>query len=460
ATTLYRRGRPDRGRGGGGPAGRRADPADHRPGAHRVRAVPASQRAQRDPVAGPLHPRGGGERVVPRGIGQRGGGAHRVRPPLRAHDVPGLGEHRRRRALQDGAGGGRHAERIHQRGPHQLLRGGARQLPGTRPLAGGGPHGLPAPRHDPAEAGQPAQRGAERAAAELREPAVRPGAGNHSRGPVPGGAPLLVDHHRQPQGPERGRHGGRAGLLPHVLHAAQRIAGRRRRLRPGAGQAVDREVLRRHPRRVRDHPAATRPRDAHRGEAHRAGRPRAASAALPGVAHARPLRPGRRGDGHAGQRPGGEQELAALPAAGVPRPDRQRRLRRAGAALSGRAVHPHRAGQAGGGAEPHRPRGGRGDRPAQGHAPHRARAGAGAHHAGKRARPGLRVGAGPGRRAQPVLHLLRQPGVRGRPPRALPRRDPGGGAGRGAAVPHRRPRGAERGAAGPDATPGGGGGTM
>ena len=71
--------------------------------------------------------------------------------------------------------GRRAVERIDQHRPHQLLGSGADQRGRSGAVDGVGSHGLPAAGADPGALRDAAQGGAERAAAELREPALRPG---------------------------------------------------------------------------------------------------------------------------------------------------------------------------------------------------------------------------------------------------------------------------------------------
>ena len=61
----------------------------------------------------------------------------------------------------------------------------------------------------------------------------------------PKGHPYSLAGHRQHGGPERRLARRREGVLPPLLHAQQPVAGDRRRLRSGAGEAAGREVLRR-----------------------------------------------------------------------------------------------------------------------------------------------------------------------------------------------------------------------
>ena len=104
----------------------------------------------------------------------------------------------------------------------------------------------------------------ERAAPELRQPALRPRRRDPRRGDLPGLASLLVGRDRQ-HGGSLGRVGSRRQeLLPSVLRTEQRVPLDRRRLRSGAGQGVGHEVLRR--------PAAGRRDHAPEGRAGHAGR--------------------------------------------------------------------------------------------------------------------------------------------------------------------------------------------
>ena len=107
-------------------------------------------------------------------------GPHRLRASVRAPDVRGIAAPRQG-LLSAAAGRRRVAERIDQRRSHQLLGGGAVQRARARAVDGIGSHGLPAAGADRREVLEPARRRAERAAAELREPALRPGADGDAR---------------------------------------------------------------------------------------------------------------------------------------------------------------------------------------------------------------------------------------------------------------------------------------
>ena len=100
-------------------------------------------------------------------------GPHRVRASLRASDVRRLAA-LRQGLLPSAAGSGRGAERIDESRSHQLLGGRADQRARSRAVDGVRSDGLPAARSHDAEVRDAARGGAERAAPELREPAVRP----------------------------------------------------------------------------------------------------------------------------------------------------------------------------------------------------------------------------------------------------------------------------------------------
>ena len=109
------------------------------------------------------------------GSGQREGRPHRLRAPVRAPDVRRLEARARRVVRHLARGRRRQQQRLHQHRPHQLLhrRPGQRARPDAVPRIG--PHGLPARHDEPGARRRPARRGQERAAPELREPALRHG---------------------------------------------------------------------------------------------------------------------------------------------------------------------------------------------------------------------------------------------------------------------------------------------
>ena len=87
---------------------------------------------------------GGRQPLVSRRPRQRDPGTHRLRAPLRAHDVPGLEARRRRHALQAARGRRRlRHQRHHQLRSHQLLRDRAVEPARARALDRVRSHGLP-----------------------------------------------------------------------------------------------------------------------------------------------------------------------------------------------------------------------------------------------------------------------------------------------------------------------------
>ena len=144
----------------------------------------------------------GGEPLVSRRLEERAAGPHRLRAPVRAPDVRGLAAPRPR-LFPAAAGRGRVAERIDQRRSHQLLGSGADQRARAGAVDGIRSDGLPAAGADRGEVLEPARRRAERAAAELREPAVRPGADGDARGAVSAGSSVSLDDDRRDRRPAR-----------------------------------------------------------------------------------------------------------------------------------------------------------------------------------------------------------------------------------------------------------------
>ena len=144
----------------------------------RLREVPARERSGRHPARGTQAARRRGEHLVPRRPGERGRGTHRLRPSVRAHDVPGLGAHRAQLVLQAPRGrGGLAGQRHHRLRSHQLHGGRAVEPARAGTVARERPDGIPARSARPVDALEPAGRRAQRAAPEHRERALRPGAG-------------------------------------------------------------------------------------------------------------------------------------------------------------------------------------------------------------------------------------------------------------------------------------------
>ena len=99
-------------------------------------------------------------------------GAHRLRAPVRAHDVQGLAERRRRRALLPGVLQRRLDERHHQHRPHAVLRDAAGEPARAGAVPRSGSHALAGDHAG--EARQPAPGRAGRAPPARRQPALRP----------------------------------------------------------------------------------------------------------------------------------------------------------------------------------------------------------------------------------------------------------------------------------------------
>ena len=214
---------------------------------HTVHQAHARQRPRCDRARASTTADGGGERLVSRRIEERTPGTHRVRASLRALDVRGI-RALRPRLLPAAAAGRRTAQRIDQSRSHQLLGSRADRRARARAVDGVRSHGLPAPGADQGEIREPARRGAERAAPELRESPVRPGRHGNLRRALCSRSPVSLADDRIGRGPPRlvARRGAR--LLLDLLPPGQRIAdaGRRhrRRARPGAGRGLLRRICR------------------------------------------------------------------------------------------------------------------------------------------------------------------------------------------------------------------------
>ena len=150
-------------------------------------------------------------------------GLHRVRAPVRAHDVPGLEARAARHAFQVPRSRRRQRHQRHDRfRPHQLLRDAAVESTGARSVAGVRPHGVSARQARRAAARQPAGRRAQRAASERGEPPVRHRRRSRRADAVSAGPSLLRQRHRLPRGHSGGEAGRCETLLQAVLHAQQR----------------------------------------------------------------------------------------------------------------------------------------------------------------------------------------------------------------------------------------------
>ena len=129
---------------------------------------------------------------------------------------------------------GRAAERVDQRRPHQLLGGRAAQRARAGAVDGIRSHGLPAARADRREVREPARRRAERAPAELREPAVWLRRHGDRRGACTRRPSLSLADDRQRGGHPRRAPRRRPGVLPDLLPSAERVARARGRRRHGS----------------------------------------------------------------------------------------------------------------------------------------------------------------------------------------------------------------------------------
>ena len=158
----------------------RADAAGAAENRAAVHAVHAAQRPARDPARGSQRADGHREHVVPRRLRARAARAHRVRAPVRAPDVHGLGPREARRVRRVARGGRRRQQRLDRERSHQLLDQRAVQRARARAVPRVRSHGLPARLDDAEDRRRAARRRQERAAPELREPPVRHGRASRS----------------------------------------------------------------------------------------------------------------------------------------------------------------------------------------------------------------------------------------------------------------------------------------
>ena len=200
ALTAGARGRRAAGTIGAGQQGCRPRPAPRASDLH------AAERAQGHPLAGHAAADGGRQPVVPRRAGQRDPGPHRLRAPVRAHDVPGLQACGRRHPLQAARGRRRVRHQRHDRlRPYQLFRDRPLESARAGAVDRVRSHGL-SPRRPRSEgARQPDGRGPERAAAERREPAVRHRRRSALSGALSHGPPVSRRRDRLARRPGRGR---------------------------------------------------------------------------------------------------------------------------------------------------------------------------------------------------------------------------------------------------------------
>ena len=191
-----------------------------------------AERPQGRPLARHDGAEGGRRRLLQHRLPHRAEGPHRLRAPLRAHDVPGLREPRQDGVHQARPVERRRPERLDALRLHELLRDRAVQRARDGALGRGRPHA--GPRDHAGQPEEPAGRRQERGPGQRAEPAVRR---------VPVARPAAVREHqlvqraqllRRPEGPRRRDARGRQEVLQDLLRAEQRRARRHRRLRPEA----------------------------------------------------------------------------------------------------------------------------------------------------------------------------------------------------------------------------------
>ena len=203
-------------------------------------------------------------------------------------------------------------QRHDEQRPHELLHHRPVGEPRVRPLARVGPPRDARRRAHQGEARQSARRRQERAPPGSREHALRPLVQARRGEPLSRRAPVLVDGHRQPRGPDRRVARGRAGLLQDVLHAEQPLARRRRatsirRRRRRSSRNTSARSRRARPSTGRSSGCRT----LSGGKDRRGLRPRAAGARLHDLADAARLFAGRRGARPDLAHPDGRPRLAS-----------------------------------------------------------------------------------------------------------------------------------------------------
>ena len=148
-----------------------------------LRALHARQRPDGDRAHRPQGAGRGGQPLVPRRLEEREAGQDGFRPPVRAPDVPGLGELQGRVLQALRAGRCHEHERHDQFRPHELLPERADHGPRPRAVDGVGPHGAPA-------RGRSTRRGSTSSAASCRTRSARArtdptaASGNRCSGPA------------------------------------------------------------------------------------------------------------------------------------------------------------------------------------------------------------------------------------------------------------------------------------
>ena len=200
-----------------------------------------AQRPAGDQRGGPRQPHRHRAGLVPRRLEGRSAGPLGLRAPVRAPDVQEHQAHARRADGSPHRGRRRRQQRLHRRRRHQLLRGGAQQLPAD-PAVGRGRAAVQ-PQRGREELQVRARGGAggispERAGQSLRQAVQR------DRPALVHGASVQATDHRQHRGSRRRLAAGRDRLPPDVLPPGQRHPDRRRRLRPEAARRVGRSLLR------------------------------------------------------------------------------------------------------------------------------------------------------------------------------------------------------------------------
>ena len=305
-----------------------------------VHGVHAGERAPGDRARGSQGADRGRERLVSRRLEERGPRQDRLRAPVRTLDVQ---RHRelRRRVLQALRPGRRHrAERHDLARSHQLFSECARD--GRRPRAVDGirPHGSPPRRGHAGTARRAARRRAERETPG-REPALRQSLRGAAGEPVSLRSSLFLGDDRFDGGPERGLARGRAGVVRDLLRPEQCGAGAGGRHHARRGAREGRALFRRHPVGTADHEVRHLGARTRGEQAARHAGPRAAGAPVQDLGRAA-LDLGGRGPARSRRRhPVHRQDLAAVPAARLRRPDRHGR-RRDAAHLRDRRHHRHR----------------------------------------------------------------------------------------------------------------------
>ena len=294
-----------------GQCGHAADPGAGLPSFH------AFQRADRGGARGPQGAGGGGQRLVSRGLLLRAEGQDRFRPPVRTPDVPGLGESQGRVLQAVRTGRCHRPERHHLAGPHQLFRDGADDRARHGVMDGIGSHGPSARRHRPVAARRAARRGAEREAPG-RKPALRSCQRAHPGRSLSRQSPVSPRHHRFDGRLERRLAGRRQAVVPQLLRRGQhgdRVVWRHH---AGGSETEGRALFRRYRGRAAGAASAALGGCAHHLHPRQHDRQRRPDPHLSRVERARSWHPRREPARAGGGRTRWQQDLTALPAAGLP----------------------------------------------------------------------------------------------------------------------------------------------